>query len=318
MATTRTNGRGLSMGLSLAAGGPPGIRADTQPDSVLLISSRPAWPSVGDAGELLAGALELAGPLAGPAEGTGGLAAEVSGRGSAGEVDVLAPVHPPRVGPVGVAREVPGQVPEEPVHDLRLAAVAPQRVEPVAEPAGPPPGEIVGVAGEPAVDVLGLAVHAQRGVEVIDVELGPLAVAPDLVRRRAVGAVVGALHRMPDLVRGQLPGQGDALVPALQPAVADIVVVVDRADVVARLAAAVPPGVVDGVDARVGTERVAVGGLGVLPGRVDEPGQPRDLGAAHVGVGVDRAVLVVMVEPEQLAVVEPVLLPGGRRVSQLS
>src|SRR5205807_1057462 len=65
-------------------------------DSVLLISSRPAWSSVGDPGELLAGALELAGPLAGPAEGTGGLAAKVSGRGAAGEVDVLAPVHPPR------------------------------------------------------------------------------------------------------------------------------------------------------------------------------------------------------------------------------
>ena len=91
-----------------------------------------------------------------------------------------------------------------------------------------------------------------------------------------------------------------------------------RADVVARVAAAVPPGVVDGVDARVGPERVAVGCLGVLPGHIDEPGQPPDLGPAHVGVQVDRAVLVAVVKPEQLAVVEPVFLPGGRRVSQLT
>src|ERR1017187_6842946 len=74
--------------------------------------------SVRDARELLAGALQLAGPLAGPAEGAGGLAAHVGGRSTAGEVDVLAPVHPPRVGAAGVAREVPGQLPEEPVHDL--------------------------------------------------------------------------------------------------------------------------------------------------------------------------------------------------------
>src|ERR1700760_3219973 len=139
--------------------------------------------SVRDAGELLAGVLQLAGPGAGPAESAGGLAAHVGGRGTAGEVDVLAPVHPPRVGPAVVAWEVPGQLPEEPVHDLCLPAVPPQRVEPVAEPAGPPAGGIVGVAGEPAVDALGLAIHAQRGVEVIDVELGPLAVAPDLIRR---------------------------------------------------------------------------------------------------------------------------------------
>src|SRR5690348_14708738 len=131
-------------------------------------------------------------------------------------------------------------------------------------------------------------------------------------------AVVGALYRMPDLMGGQLTGEGVALPPGVQPAVADVVVVVDRADVVARVAAAVPPGVVYGVDARVGPERVTVGCLGVLPGHIDEPGQPPDLGPAHVGVHVDRAVLVVMVEPEQLAVVEPVLLPGGRRVSQLT
>src|SRR5215472_15517993 len=127
--------------------------------------------------------LQLAGPLAGPAESAGGLAAHVGGRGTAGEVDVLAPVHPPRVGPAGVAWEVPGQFPEEPVHDLGLPAVAPERVEPVAEPAGSPAREIVGVGGEPVVDALGLAVHAQRRVQVIDVELGPLAVAPDLIRR---------------------------------------------------------------------------------------------------------------------------------------
>src|SRR5262249_47497431 len=139
--------------------------------------------SVRDAGELLAGVLQLAGPLAGPAESAGGLAAHVGGRGAAREVDVLAPVHRPRVGPAGVAGEVPGQLPEEPVHDLGPPAVPPERVEPVAEPAGPPAREIVGVAGEPAVDAFGLAVHAQRGVQVIDVELGPLAVAPDLIRR---------------------------------------------------------------------------------------------------------------------------------------
>src|SRR5690348_8681321 len=145
------------------------------------------WPrpgiSVHEAGELLAGVLQLAAPLAGPAESAGGLAAHIGGRGTAGEVDVLAPVHPPRVGAAGVAWEVPGQLPEEPVHDLCPPAVPPERVEPVAEPVGPPAGEIVGVAGEPAVDALGLAIHAQRGVQVIDVELGPFAVAPDLIRR---------------------------------------------------------------------------------------------------------------------------------------
>src|SRR5580700_8237 len=123
---------------------------------------------------------------------------------------------------------------------------------------------------------------------------------------------------MPDLMSGQLTSEGVALPPGIQPAVADVVVVVDGADVVARVAAAVPPGVVDGVDARVEPEPVAVGCLGVLPGHIDEPGQPRDLSPAHVGVHVYRAVLVVVVEPEQLAVVEPVLLPGGRRVSQLT
>ena len=115
---------------------------------------------------------------------------------------------------------------------------------------------------------------------------------------------------------GQLASEGVALPPGVQPAVADVAVVVDRADVVARVAAAMPPGMVDGVDARVEPERVAVGCLGVLPGHIDEPGQPPDLGPAHVGVHVDRAVLAVMVQPEQLAVVEPVLLPGARRVSQ--
>ena len=85
----------------------------------------------------------------------------------------------------------------------------------------------------------------------------------------------------------------------------------DRADVVARVAAAVPPGVVDGVDARVRPERVAVGCLGVLPRHFDEPGQPPDLSPAHVGVHVYRAVLVTVAQPEQLAVVEPVLLPGA-------
>src|ERR1700722_12598941 len=139
--------------------------------------------SVGDAGELRAGVLQLIGPLAGPAESAGGQAAEVGGCGTAGEVDVLAPVHPARVGAAGVAWEVPGQVPEEPVHHLRLPAVPPERVEPVAEPAGPPTREIVGVAGEPAVDALSLAVHTQRRIEVVDVELGPLAVTPDLIRR---------------------------------------------------------------------------------------------------------------------------------------
>src|SRR5262245_60975235 len=139
--------------------------------------------SVRDAGELLAGVLQLAGPLAGPAERAGGLAAHVGGRCTAGEVDVLAPVHPPRVGAAGVAREVPGQLPEEPVHDLCPPAVPPERVEPVAEPAGPPAREIVGVTGEPAIHTLGFALPAQRSVQVVDVELGPLAVAPDLIRR---------------------------------------------------------------------------------------------------------------------------------------
>src|SRR6516225_2659225 len=123
---------------------------------------------------------------------------------------------------------------------------------------------------------------------------------------------------MPDLVGGELASEGVTLPPGVQPAVADVVVVVDRADVVARVAAAMPPGVVDGVDARAGPERVAVGCLGVLPGHIDEPGQPGDLGPADVGGQVDRAMLVAVVLPEQLAVVEPVLLPGVRRVSQLA
>src|SRR6266516_521636 len=131
-------------------------------------------------------------------------------------------------------------------------------------------------------------------------------------------AVVGALYRVPELMSGQLASEGVALPPGVQPAVADVVVVVDRADVVARMAAAVPPGVVDGVDARIGPEPVAIGRLGVLPGHIDEPGQPPNLSEAHIGVHVDRAVFVAVVEPEQLAVVEPVLLPGGRRVSQLT
>src|SRR5215469_13661469 len=129
-------------------------------------------------------------------------------------------------------------------------------------------------------------------------------------------AVVSALHGMPDLMGGQLASEGVALPPGVEPAVADVVVVVDRADVVARVAAAVPPSVVDGVDTRVGPERVAVGCLGVLPGHTDEPGQPPDLIPAHVGVHVDRAVLIAVIQPEQLTVVEPVLLPGGRRVRQ--
>src|SRR5580658_8178299 len=111
---------------------------------------------------------------------------------------------------------------------------------------------------------------------------------------------------MPDLMSGQLASEGVALPPAVQAAVADVVVVVDRADVVARVAAAMPPAVVDGVDTRVGPERAPVGCLGVLPGHVDEPGQPPDLGRAHAGVDVDRAVLVAVAQP---AVVEPVLLP---------
>src|SRR2546423_13404218 len=107
---------------------------------------------------------------------------------------------------------------------------------------------------------------------------------------------------MPDLMSGQLPSQGVAFPPGVQPAVADVVVVVDWANVVARVAAAVPPGVVDGVDARIGPERVAVRCLGVLPGHIYEPGQPPDLGPAHVRVQVDRAVLVAVVELEQLTV----------------
>src|SRR5215471_16027304 len=81
--------------------------------------------SVRNAGELRAGVLQLAGPLAGPAKSAGGLAAHVGGRCTAGEVDVLTPVHPPRVGAAGVAREVPGQLTEEPVHDLCPPAVPP-------------------------------------------------------------------------------------------------------------------------------------------------------------------------------------------------
>jgi hypothetical protein len=55
---------------------------------------------VPDAGELLAGAVKLVGPFAGPAEGARRLGAQVGGGGTAGEVDVLAPVHPARIGAV--------------------------------------------------------------------------------------------------------------------------------------------------------------------------------------------------------------------------
>src|ERR1700689_4942784 len=92
-------------------------RADRRdPNSLSPPAAQAFWPSglmgrsagisVRDAGELLAGALQLAGPLAGPAESAGGLATHVGGRSTAGEVDVLAPVHPPRVGAAGVAGEV--------------------------------------------------------------------------------------------------------------------------------------------------------------------------------------------------------------------
>src|SRR5689334_8352904 len=104
----------------------PGMSSGSTTTSSHKLSRLPAAGiSVRDAGKLLAGALQLAGPLAGPAESAGGLAAHVGGRGAAGEVDVLAPVHPTRVGPAVIAREVPGQLPEEPVHDLGLSAVPP-------------------------------------------------------------------------------------------------------------------------------------------------------------------------------------------------
>ena len=97
-------------------------------------------------------------------------------------------------------------------------------------------------------------------------------------------AVVGALDGVPYLMGGQLAGQRLAFPPAVQAAVADIVVVVNGADVVAGVAAAVPSGVVDGVDARVGPEPMAVRRLGVLPGLADVLRQPADLAVADVGV----------------------------------
>ena len=50
----------------------------------------------------------------------------------------------------------------------------------------------------------------------------------------------------------------------------------------------------------------------------DDPAESRNLidSPAHAGVHVDRAVLVTVVKPEQLAVAGPVRLPAGRRVSQ--
>jgi hypothetical protein len=75
-------------------------------------------------------------------------------------------------------------------------------------------------------------VHAQRGVKVIDAEPGPLAVAPDLAGGRAVAAVAGALDSMPYLTGRQLGGEGAAVPPGIQAAVADVPEVVDGADVV--------------------------------------------------------------------------------------
>src|ERR1017187_6936083 len=100
---------------------------------------------------------------------------------------------------------------------------------------------------------------------------------------------------MPDLMSGQLASEGVALPPGVHPAVADVVVVVDRADVVARVAAALPPGAGGGGDVGVEPGRAPVGCLGVLPRHIDGPGQPPDLSRAHVGVHVYRAVLVAVV-----------------------
>src|ERR1700722_13483436 len=115
---------------------------------------------------------------------------------------------------------------------------------------------------------------------------------------------------------GQLAGEVLAVSPAVQAAVADIVIVVHGADVIAGGAAAVPPSMVNGVNARVGPEAVPVGGLGVPPDVTDVLRQPSDLALTDVGIEVDRAVVVTVVQPEQLAVIEPVLLPAGRRGSQ--
>jgi len=74
---------------------------------------------------------------------------------------------------------------------------------------------------------------------------------------------------MPYLMSGQLGGESVAFPPSVQAAVADVAIVVDGADVIASMAAAVTPGMVDGIDARVGSERIAVGRLGVLPDLAD-------------------------------------------------
>src|ERR1039457_4021944 len=119
---------GSSSARAAPSDSPSAARANPGTRPTLSIGHGPvARPSISvrDAGELLAGVLQLVGPLEGPAESAGGLAAHVGGRSTAGEVDVLAPVHPPRVGAAGVAWEVPGQLPEEPVHALCPPAVPP-------------------------------------------------------------------------------------------------------------------------------------------------------------------------------------------------
>src|SRR5262249_23332845 len=134
-ATRCVTSPGIPSGNS-SAKAPPGTAGAPPPGPGSSADLRPPWLpkslhgprpviSVGDAGELLAGVFQLVGPLAGPAESAGGLAAQGGGRSTAGELDVPPPVHPPRVGAAGVAWEVPGQPPEDPVHALPPPAVPP-------------------------------------------------------------------------------------------------------------------------------------------------------------------------------------------------
>src|SRR4051794_8031887 len=126
-----------------------------------------------------------------------------------------------------------------------------------------------------------------------------------------MNAVVRAFDDMADLVGGD--SVRVSLGPRPRTAVTHVAMVVTGIEVRGRVTPAVAALMEDRVDAWIGSEVVAVGRLAVLPDVADEPEQPLGVRAAHVVVEVDRGVVVVVEQLEQLVVLEPVLLPGGGR-----